>query len=132
RKIHRGSRAPVSVAQATAPLAGELVSRSPDGTGGADAGPGAEQDEPGLDNPEAPVVPIKMEGDGPLVVREKTHKAGPMSIEDALLAMELVGHDFYLFWDTATDQPSVVYRRHGYDYGVIRLEEASVNLVDKG
>jgi hypothetical protein len=35
--------------------------------------------------------------------------------------MELVGHDFYLFVDTATGCPSVVYRRHGYDYGVIRL-----------
>ncbi len=36
--------------------------------------------------------------------------------------MELVGHDFYLFHDEHTDRPSVVYRRRGYDYGVIHLE----------
>jgi hypothetical protein len=35
--------------------------------------------------------------------------------------MELVGHDFFLFHDKQTDQPSVVYRRHAYDYGLIRL-----------
>ncbi|MGH3097847.1 MAG: ribosome hibernation-promoting factor, HPF/YfiA family [Streptosporangiales bacterium] len=136
RKIHRGSRAPVSVAEATAPLAAELVSRSADGTGGraepAAQSEVAEQKATVVDNQEGPVVPIEMEGDGPLVVREKTHKAGPMSLDEALLAMELVGHDFYLFRDTATDQASVVYRRHGYDYGVIRLEEASVNHVNKG
>ena len=62
-----------------------------------------------------------MEGDGPVVVREKFHAATPMSIEQALLEMELVGHDFYLFHDKVTDCPSVVYRRHAYDYGVIRL-----------
>jgi ribosomal subunit interface protein len=57
-----------------------------------------------------------------LVVREKHHEAGPMRIEDALHAMELVGHDFYLFSDVETGQPSVVYRRsRGYDYGVLRL-----------
>jgi hypothetical protein len=37
--------------------------------------------------------------------------------------MELVGHDFYLFVDSERNQPSVVYRRHGYDYGVIYLKE---------
>jgi hypothetical protein len=35
--------------------------------------------------------------------------------------MELVGHDFYLFVDSETKEPSVVYRRHAYDYGVIHL-----------
>ncbi|CAO5147615.1 Ribosome hibernation promotion factor [Frankia sp. AiPs1] len=57
----------------------------------------------------------------PLVVREKTHEADPMSLEDALSNMELVGHDFYLFLDSDSGLPSVVYRRVGYDYGVIRL-----------
>ncbi|QKG25164.1 ribosome hibernation-promoting factor, HPF/YfiA family [Actinomadura verrucosospora] len=69
------------------------------------------------------IVPIPMEGDGPVVVREKFHKAEPMGIEQALLEMELVGHDFFLYRDKATGHPSVVYRRRGWDYGVIRLVE---------
>jgi ribosomal subunit interface protein len=70
-------------------------------------------------------VPIKTEGDGPLVVRQKFHHAKPISIDQALLEMELVGHDFYLFHDIEDGTPSVVYRRHGYQYGVIRLIENS-------
>ena len=58
---------------------------------------------------------------GGLVVREKEHSAGPMTIDRALFEMELVGHDFYLFSDADSGRPSVVYRRKGYDYGVIRL-----------
>lgn len=69
------------------------------------------------------IVPIDMEGDGPLVVREKAHQAEPMTLDQALFEMELVGHDFYLFRDKEGDRPSVVYRRRGYDYGVIRLIE---------
>jgi ribosomal subunit interface protein len=69
------------------------------------------------------VVPIEMEGDGPLVVREKFHAAVPMTIDQALFEMELVGHDFFLFTDEKTSMPSVVYRRRGYQYGVIRLVE---------
>lgn len=72
---------------------------------------------------EASDVPIAMEGDGPLVVREKFHAAAPMTIDQALLEMELVGHDFFLFHDQKCSLPSVVYRRCGYDYGVIRLVE---------
>jgi ribosomal subunit interface protein len=68
-------------------------------------------------------VPIEMEGDGPLILREKVHPAMPMTIDQALLEMELVGHDFYLFHDCDCDRFSVVYRRRGYDYGVIRLVE---------
>jgi ribosomal subunit interface protein len=71
------------------------------------------------------VIPIQMEGDGPVVVREKFHAATPMSIDQALLEMELVGHDFYLFRDDACGHPSVVYRRHGYQYGLIRLIETA-------
>jgi ribosomal subunit interface protein len=73
--------------------------------------------------PEFGLVPIKMEGDGPLVLREKVHAASPMTIDQALLEMELVGHDFYLFHDRECDRFSVVYRRRGYDYGVIRMVE---------
>jgi ribosomal subunit interface protein len=69
------------------------------------------------------VVPIQAEGNGPLVVREKYHTAQPMAIDQALFEMELVGHDFFLFRDTRDGRPSVVYRRRGYQYGVIRLVE---------
>ncbi|WP_288833321.1 ribosome hibernation-promoting factor, HPF/YfiA family [uncultured Corynebacterium sp.] len=57
------------------------------------------------------------------VVRRKEHPATPMSVDDALSEMELVGHDFYLFVDEATSRPSVVYRRHAFDYGLIALAE---------
>jgi ribosomal subunit interface protein len=69
------------------------------------------------------VVPIQMEGDCPVVVREKFHTAAPVSVDQALFEMELVGHDFYLFRDEQCGLPSVVYRRHGYQYGLIRLVE---------
>ncbi|MFI0237010.1 ribosome hibernation-promoting factor, HPF/YfiA family [Streptomyces sp. NPDC016845] len=64
---------------------------------------------------------LEVQGEGPLVVREKTHVAAPMTLDQALYEMELVGHDFYLFVDSETKEPSVVYRRHAYDYGVIHL-----------
>jgi ribosomal subunit interface protein len=67
------------------------------------------------------LVPIQMEGDGPLVVREKFHSSKPMTIDQALLQMELAGHDFYAFHDRDCGKFSVVYRRCGYDYGVVRL-----------
>jgi hypothetical protein len=68
------------------------------------------------------VGPVAVDGDGPLVVREKTHAATPITLEQALYEMELVGHDFYLFVDKESERPSVVYRRRGYDYGVISLD----------
>jgi len=46
-----------------------------------------------------------------------------MTIDQALFEMELVGHDFFLFRDSDGGGPSVVYRRRGYQYGVIRLVE---------
>jgi ribosomal subunit interface protein len=101
RRVHHGSRTPVSVAAATGALAA-------------------------LDQP-APGGLDELDGDGgdgpPYVVREKEHFAGPMSLEQALFEMELVGHDFYLYVDAADRTPSVVYRRRGYDYGVVRLRE---------
>jgi ribosomal subunit interface protein len=69
------------------------------------------------------VLPMQMVGDGPLVVREKFHAAHPMTIDDALFQMELVGHDFFAYHDSRCGKFSVVYRRRGYDYGVIRLVE---------
>jgi ribosomal subunit interface protein len=98
----------------------------PNGNGVARPGTGElddQDDEPDLAEADSGMVPIQMEGDGPLVLREKVHAARPMTIDQALLEMELVGHDFYLFHDSECDRFSVVYRRRGYDYGVIRLVE---------
>jgi len=67
------------------------------------------------------VGPLEVQGDGPLVVREKDHTSAAMTLDQALYEMELVGHDFYLFVEKDSMKPSVVYRRKGYDYGVIRL-----------
>jgi ribosomal subunit interface protein len=71
---------------------------------------------------ERKVGPITVTGEGPLVVREKTFPAARMTLDQALYEMELVGHDFYLFVDKESERPSVVYRRRGYDYGVISLD----------
>ncbi len=105
RKVHYGDKTPVSLAAATATVPPEQAFDSaaavaPDHDGGAvDNG----HHEPGR------------------VVRTKEHTAKPMSVDDALYEMELVGHDFFLFYDKHTERPSVVYRRHAYDYGLIRL-----------
>jgi Sigma 54 modulation/S30EA ribosomal protein C terminus len=69
------------------------------------------------------VGPLTVMGDGPLVVRQKTHPGVPIPLDQALYEMELVGHDFYLFVDKEDDRPAVVYRRKGYDYGVIKLTQ---------
>lgn len=106
RKVHRGQHAPESVAQAMART----------GTGA------PEGDQAGETSAVHHVGPIAVDGDGPLVVREKTHAAAPMGLEQALYEMELVGHDFFLFVDKESERPSVVYRRRGYDYGVISLD----------
>jgi ribosomal subunit interface protein len=105
RKVHRGQHAPESVHAA--------MSRASNGVA-----PAVEDDEVTVHQ----VGPVTVTGDGPLVVREKTHHATPINLEQALYEMELVGHDFYLFVDKESERPSVVYRRKGYDYGVISLE----------
>ncbi len=51
----------------------------------------------------------------------KSTPATPMTVDDALYEMELVGHDFFLFHDKESDRPCVVYRRHAFDYGLIKL-----------
>jgi ribosomal subunit interface protein len=109
RRVHRGRRAPVSVGQA---LAGVPV----DGLSSSTKVESADTVE------ERQVGPIAVTGDGPLVVREKTHPASPMTLDQALYEMELVGHDFYLYVDKESERPAVVYRRKGYDYGVISLD----------
>ncbi|MDQ4051985.1 MAG: ribosome-associated translation inhibitor RaiA [Actinomycetota bacterium] len=104
RRVHRGRHAPVSVGQALA----EMPVKEPQ----------VSEDE----IIERQVGPITVTGDGPLVVREKTHAATPMTLDQALYEMELVGHDFYLYVDKESERPAVVYRRRGYDYGVISLD----------
>jgi ribosomal subunit interface protein len=106
RRVHHGMRTPTSVATATSAAtstAGEAAVEAPEEVG---------------DN--ATEASEATSGPGQ-VVREKEHPAEPMSLEQALFEMELVGHDFFLFADADNGRPSVVYRRKGYDYGVIRL-----------
>jgi ribosomal subunit interface protein len=106
RKVNGRGRQESVVPLPALPDAGEALDRDT----------AAAQDTSGL-------VPIQMEGDGPLVVREKFHASHPMTIDQALMEMELVGHDFFAYHDSQCGKFSVVYRRRGYDYGVIRLVE---------
>lgn len=108
RKVHHGKHAPESVQQAMGRARPPEIEDAPE----------AAEDEVSVHK----VGPVTVTGDGPLVVREKTHAATPINLEQALYEMELVGHDFYLFMDKESDRPSVVYRRRGYDYGVISLD----------
>jgi len=64
-------------------------------------------------------------GDSPVVIREKVHTGVPMTVDDALYEMELVGHDFFLFVDAESGRPAVAYRRRGWTYGVITLDTAN-------
>ena len=118
RKVHHGRHTPVAVRIATADLdtassseplyeqvekaAAELD--APAGQGGEDADAAEPSD------------------DCPVLIRRKVFPGAPMSLDDAVDNMELVGHDFYLFVDAATGAPSVVYRRRGWTYGVITLD----------
>ncbi|KGN32338.1 30S ribosomal protein S30 [Knoellia sinensis KCTC 19936] len=78
--------------------------------------------EPAVNGAEADEDDGGVFGDSPIDVREKVHSSAPMTLEQALREMELVGHDFYLFHDLETDKASVVYRRRGWSYGVLHLE----------
>lgn len=99
----------------------EALAKMPIADAGADADSAGEADAPvSTDRTNGR---IKAEGDSPVVLREKSFAAAPIGIEEALNRMELVGHDFYLFIDEASQKPSVVYRRKGWSYGVIALDE---------
>jgi ribosomal subunit interface protein len=102
RKVHHGRHNPVSVHQATT------------STLAAAAANGARTTDEADDH--------EVADDGPMVIRTKDHVASPMTLDQALYEMELVGHDFFLFVDAETGRPSVVYRRRGWNYGLIRLE----------
>lgn len=108
RKNHRGLRG-----------ARELAELSPVPA----AAPQADPDE----IPTREVAGLQVTGDGPLVVREKRFTTVPLTLAQALDEMELVGHDFFLYVDAETGEPSVVYRRKAYDYGVIHLAVAAGN-----
>ena len=113
RRVHHGRHTPASVAEATAGLpVGVSVSSN------GQSAESATETVAVLDAPQAPPA----DDTASLIVRDKTHQATSMTSADALHEMELVGHDFYLYMDADTGLPSVVYRRHGYDYGVIRLQ----------
>jgi ribosomal subunit interface protein len=111
RRVHRGRRAPVSVAVATAPLAEPQSSIDGAALATVAATPTDLIDDYAVESDDQPWH----------IVREKEHPADPMTVDDALFHMELLGHDFYLFLDKESGRPSVVYRRHAYDYGVISL-----------
>jgi ribosomal subunit interface protein len=110
RRVHHGRRTPPSVR-----------------VGGVDAAPPdtpvAAAPDPGLLDG-APLMTDLDEHLPGQIVREKHHPATPMTVDQALLEMELVGHDFFLFQCADTGRPTVVYRRHAFDYGLIRLVEA--------
>ncbi|MGL4339194.1 MAG: ribosome hibernation-promoting factor, HPF/YfiA family [Rhodoglobus sp.] len=121
KKVHRGQHRPVSLREAASegfsviditPVSPEVLEKVSTG-----AQPIQSADpEPGD------------EGYSPVVIRRKVFPSSHMTVEDALDHMELVGHDFFLFIDSETDRPSVVYRRKGWDYGVISLEEEAGEL----
>jgi ribosomal subunit interface protein len=128
RRVHYGRRSPASVAEATSTGgavpngAGALPRSGSNGRAATQTAllPTRESDHDGV--PEVPEQRWDVDDHLPgRIVREKTHPAVPMTVDQALYEMELVGHDFYLFHDTDSGRPSVVYRRRGFDYGVIRL-----------
>jgi ribosomal subunit interface protein len=125
RRIHHGRRSPVSVSVATSTLA-ELEAAEMAAADLAAQTPKTEKVPKARPHTHL-VGPIEVQGDGPMVVREKVHSAPPMDLCQALYEMELVGHDFYLFVDAHNKLPAVVYRRRGYDYGVIHLDENSAD-----
>jgi len=122
QKVHRGKRRPTSLREASAagfsvvdiqPATPETMEKVRTGTIDVIDGSAAQGEE---------------EEWSPVVIRKKVFAAVPMTVDDALYYMELVGHDFYLFIDAETDRPSVVYRRKGWDYGVIGLDDEAEQL----
>ena len=116
RKVHRGKHRPVSLSEASA-----------DGFRVIDITPASVAVLDAVATGEIPVQAEAVEEEySPVVIRQKVFPSSRMTVSDAVDHMELVGHDFFLFIDAETDRPSVVYRRKGWDYGVISLEEEAV------
>jgi ribosomal subunit interface protein len=119
RKVHHGRQTPPSVRGPGAADVAAAVARTVPGAvlpsnGGID---GASAEPEGSE-------------ESPVVIRTKDHPAVPMTLDQALYEMELVGHDFFLFVDAESGLPSVVYRRRGWSYGLIRLV-AGATLEDR-
>ena len=114
KKVHRGKHRPVSLHEASA-----------DGFSIVDITPASVEVLERVATGEIPVQSVETDEEeySPVVIREKVFPSTHMTVSDAVDHMELVGHDFFLFIDAETDRPSVVYRRKGWDYGVIGLEE---------
>lgn len=125
RKVHRGNHRPVSLHEASA-----------DGFRVIDITPADPDIIKKVATGSIPVQqPAAEEADevySPIVVRQKVFPAVAMTVDDAVDQLELVGHDFFLFIDAATDRPSVVYRRQGWNYGVIGLEAEQPAAVVNG
>jgi ribosomal subunit interface protein len=134
RRVHRGARTPVSVATATKELGrranGAALDAAQVAAAVAAVAASASDDAAG-DDPDGRGDGASDPSAGPMLVREKLHKASPMTLDQALYEMELVGHAFFLFLDKDSSLPSVVYRRHGYDYGVIRIDTTSDSTVHR-
>jgi ribosomal subunit interface protein len=116
KKVHRGQHRPVSLHEASSDgfRVIDITPAAPQVLENVRTGSVAVAEEEAVDEVEEPYCPV--------VIRKKVFAAEPMSVDDALYLMELVGHDFYLFIDDQTLRPSVVYRRKGWDYGVIGLD----------
>jgi ribosomal subunit interface protein len=122
QKVHRGKRRPTSLREASAagfsvvdiqPATPETMEKVRTGA---------------IDIIDSSATEGEEEDWSPVVIRKKVFAAVPMTVDDALYYMELVGHDFYLFIDAETDRPSVVYRRKGWDYGVIGLDDEAEKM----
>lgn len=124
RRVHRRRRAPTPVPAATGDLPADLPAPAPAQRAESELGPelGSELG-PELGVAAQAVAQAEYDDQPWHIVREKEHPGDPMTVEDALFHMELVGHDFFLFNDKESGRPSVVYRRRGYDYGVITLAD---------
>jgi ribosomal subunit interface protein len=120
KKVHRGRHRPTSVSQASGESFASMGVVPADGTLIENVATGSLTtitDEQAAEDAESEEVY------SPVVIRKKVFASTPMTVDDALYYMELVGHDFYLFIDEETERPSVVYRRKGWDYGVIGLDD---------
>lgn len=101
---------------------GDHVAPVPELAPDPDAGGGVGGDQEHFGGPFEPGVAVEQQlGDSPVVFRQKVHDTEPMTVDDAVAEMELVGHPFFLFVESESHQPAVVYRRKGWTYGVIRL-----------
>jgi ribosomal subunit interface protein len=109
RKVHHGAHGSIGVSELTATDFASLDIHAVD----ADVLLGKAGQEEAESTPDL--------GESPVVIRHKEFAGKPMSVDDALYHMELVGHDFYLFHNSETGKPSVVYRRKGWNYGVLTL-----------